>query len=86
VALIPPTVRDAVHARVARTRAPCIEDALPANRRASLHRAALAWEKDRPNPDLAHLAHHVSAILRKLDVRTRGEAGAAATRLGLTRD
>ena len=27
--------------------------------------------------------HHVSAILRKLDVRTRGEAAAAATRLGL---
>jgi DNA-binding NarL/FixJ family response regulator len=27
--------------------------------------------------------HHVSAILRKLDVRTRGEAGAAAVRLGL---
>jgi DNA-binding CsgD family transcriptional regulator/tetratricopeptide (TPR) repeat protein len=27
--------------------------------------------------------HHVSAILRKLDVRTRGEAGAAANRLGL---
>ncbi len=28
--------------------------------------------------------HHVSAILRKLDVRTRGEASAAAVRLGLT--
>ncbi len=28
--------------------------------------------------------HHVSAILRKLDVRTRGEAAAAAARLGLT--
>lgn len=28
--------------------------------------------------------HHVSAILRKLDVRTRGEAGAEAARLGLT--
>jgi DNA-binding CsgD family transcriptional regulator/tetratricopeptide (TPR) repeat protein len=27
--------------------------------------------------------HHVSAILRKLDVRTRGEAGAAANRLGI---
>jgi DNA-binding CsgD family transcriptional regulator len=27
--------------------------------------------------------HHVSAILRKLSVRTRGEAAAAATRLGL---
>jgi DNA-binding CsgD family transcriptional regulator len=27
--------------------------------------------------------HHVSAILRKLDVRTRGEASAAAGRLGL---
>jgi DNA-binding NarL/FixJ family response regulator len=32
------------------------------------------------------VAHHVSAVLRKLDVRTRGEAGAAAVRLGLTRD
>ena len=30
------------------------------------------------------VSHHVSAILRKLDVRTRGEAGAAAVRLGLT--
>jgi DNA-binding CsgD family transcriptional regulator/tetratricopeptide (TPR) repeat protein len=29
--------------------------------------------------------HHVSAILRKLDVRTRGEAAAEANRLGLTR-
>jgi DNA-binding CsgD family transcriptional regulator/tetratricopeptide (TPR) repeat protein len=28
--------------------------------------------------------HHVSAILRKLDVRTRDEAGAKAVRLGLT--
>ena len=28
--------------------------------------------------------HHVSAILRKLDVRTRGKAGAEAARLGLT--
>lgn len=28
--------------------------------------------------------HHVSAILRKLDVRTRGEADVAAVRLGLT--
>ena len=27
--------------------------------------------------------HHVSAVLRKLDVRTRGEAAAAAARLGL---
>ena len=27
--------------------------------------------------------HHVSAILRKLDVRTRGEASATAARLGL---
>ena len=30
--------------------------------------------------------HHVSAILRKLDVRTRGEAVAAAARLGLLED
>jgi DNA-binding CsgD family transcriptional regulator/tetratricopeptide (TPR) repeat protein len=29
------------------------------------------------------VAHHVSAILRKLEVRTRGEAGATAVRLGL---
>jgi DNA-binding NarL/FixJ family response regulator len=29
------------------------------------------------------VAHHVSAILRKLNVRTRGEAGAEAVRLGL---
>jgi ATP/maltotriose-dependent transcriptional regulator MalT len=29
------------------------------------------------------VGHHVSAILRKLDVRTRGEAGAEAMRLGL---
>jgi DNA-binding NarL/FixJ family response regulator len=27
--------------------------------------------------------HHVSAILRKLDVKSRGEAAAAAARLGL---
>jgi DNA-binding NarL/FixJ family response regulator len=27
--------------------------------------------------------HHVSAVLRKLDVRSRGEATAEATRLGL---
>ena len=27
--------------------------------------------------------HHVSAVLRKLDVRTRGEAAAEAARLGL---
>jgi DNA-binding NarL/FixJ family response regulator len=29
------------------------------------------------------VAHHVSAILHKLDVETRGEAGATAARLGL---
>jgi DNA-binding NarL/FixJ family response regulator len=29
------------------------------------------------------VGHHISAILRKLDVRTRGEAGAAAVRLGI---
>jgi DNA-binding NarL/FixJ family response regulator len=28
--------------------------------------------------------HHVSAILRKLDVRTRAQAAAEAIRLGLT--
>jgi DNA-binding CsgD family transcriptional regulator len=30
------------------------------------------------------VGHHVSAILRKLDVRTRGQASAEAVRLGLT--
>jgi DNA-binding NarL/FixJ family response regulator len=30
--------------------------------------------------------HHVSAILRKLDARSRGEAAAAALRLGLLQD
>jgi DNA-binding NarL/FixJ family response regulator len=30
--------------------------------------------------------HHVSAILRKLDVRSRGEAAAAAAELGLFDD
>jgi DNA-binding NarL/FixJ family response regulator len=30
------------------------------------------------------VAHHVSAILRKLEVSSRGEATAAASRLGLT--
>jgi DNA-binding NarL/FixJ family response regulator len=30
--------------------------------------------------------HHVSAILRKLGARTRGEAAAAALRLGLEQD
>jgi DNA-binding NarL/FixJ family response regulator len=30
--------------------------------------------------------HHVSAILRKLDARTRGEAVAAAVRLGALED
>jgi DNA-binding NarL/FixJ family response regulator len=29
------------------------------------------------------VAHHVSAILRKLGVRTRSQAGAEAARLGL---
>jgi DNA-binding NarL/FixJ family response regulator len=28
--------------------------------------------------------HHVSAVLRKLNARTRGEASAAASNLGLT--
>jgi DNA-binding NarL/FixJ family response regulator len=30
------------------------------------------------------VGHHVSAILRKLGVRTRAQAGAEAVRLGLT--
>ena len=30
--------------------------------------------------------HHVSAILRKLNVRSRGEAAAAARRLGIAAD
>jgi DNA-binding NarL/FixJ family response regulator len=29
------------------------------------------------------VAHHVSAILRKLDVRTRSQVGAEAARLGI---
>jgi DNA-binding CsgD family transcriptional regulator/tetratricopeptide (TPR) repeat protein len=44
-----------------------------------------------PNAEIAQrlvvskktVEHHVSAILRKLDARSRGEAGAAAVRLGL---
>jgi DNA-binding NarL/FixJ family response regulator len=43
------------------------------------------------NPEIARrlflsektVAHHVSAILRKLDVRTRAQASAQAVRLGL---
>ena len=31
------------------------------------------------------VGHHVSAVLRKLDVSTRGEASAKALRLGLVR-
>jgi DNA-binding NarL/FixJ family response regulator len=45
----------------------------------------------RTNPEIAAVlflsektvAHHVSAILRKLDVHTRGEAAVAAVRFGL---
>ena len=32
------------------------------------------------------VGHHVSAILRKLDVRTRAEASAEAVRLGLAQN
>jgi DNA-binding NarL/FixJ family response regulator len=47
-----------------------------------------------PNADIAErlvlssrtVEHHVSLLLRKLDARTRGEAGAAAARLGLLED
>ena len=64
----------------------------PANLTArELEILALVAEGLRTGEIAAHLfvsdrtvAHHVSAILRKLDVHTRGEAAAVAVRLGLT--
>jgi DNA-binding NarL/FixJ family response regulator len=45
-------------------------------RNAQIAQRLVVWEKT--------VDHHVSPILRKLDVRTRGEASAEAVRLGLT--
>ncbi|HEX2369795.1 MAG TPA: hypothetical protein VHM94_11245 [Acidimicrobiia bacterium] len=39
-----------------------------------------------PSTPAATARHHVSAILAKLGVRTRGEAAAAARRLGVPRE
>jgi hypothetical protein len=45
--------------------------------------AAEVAATDRGRVVLARADHHVSAILRKLEVQTRGQAPAAAGRLGL---
>jgi DNA-binding CsgD family transcriptional regulator len=64
----------------------------PANLTAREVEVLLLIAQGLPNADVAErlflspktVDHHVSAILRKLDVRTRGEASAEAARLGLT--
>ena len=64
----------------------------PASRRRELEVLALLAEGMR-NAEIAQrlvisqktVDHHVSAVLRKLDARTRGEASATAFNLGLTR-